>query len=103
MLLQTYIEYLRGKVEDKKEMNHHGKGLGLIFGFPTTSTQAFTSENVIVVHLHQIKSLLQGRQLSMKQKQAQHLQGKTWFIKLSKDPKRRKVQTTLQGHDSGSH
>ena len=25
VILQTYIEYLRGKVEDKKEMNHHGK------------------------------------------------------------------------------
>ena len=25
VLLQTYIEYLRGKVEDKKEMNHHGR------------------------------------------------------------------------------
>ena len=27
MLLQTYIEYLRGELEDKKEMNHHGKNL----------------------------------------------------------------------------
>ena len=25
VILQTYVEYLRGKVEDKKEMNHHGK------------------------------------------------------------------------------
>ena len=25
VILQTYIEYLRGKVDDKKEMNHHGK------------------------------------------------------------------------------
>ena len=27
MFLQTYIEYLRGKIEDKKEMNHHGKSV----------------------------------------------------------------------------
>ena len=26
VLLQTYIEYLRGKIEEKKEMNHHGRG-----------------------------------------------------------------------------
>ena len=26
-MLQTYIEYLRGKLEDKKEMNHHGKSV----------------------------------------------------------------------------
>jgi hypothetical protein len=25
VVLQTYIEYLRGKIEEKKEMNHHGK------------------------------------------------------------------------------
>ena len=25
MLLQTYIEYLRGLVEDKKTINHHGR------------------------------------------------------------------------------
>ena len=25
MLLQTFIEHLRGKVEDKQEINHHGK------------------------------------------------------------------------------
>ena len=25
VLLQTYIEYLRGKLDEKKEMNHHGK------------------------------------------------------------------------------
>ena len=24
VILQTYIEHLRGKVEDTKEMNHHG-------------------------------------------------------------------------------
>ena len=27
MLLQTYIEYLRGKVEDNQTINHHGKQL----------------------------------------------------------------------------
>ena len=26
VLLQTYIEYLRGKIEEKKEKNHHGRG-----------------------------------------------------------------------------
>ena len=25
VLLQTFIEHLRGKVEEKKEINHHGK------------------------------------------------------------------------------
>ena len=25
VLLQTYIEYLRGLVEDKKTINHHGR------------------------------------------------------------------------------
>ena len=25
MLLQTYIEYLRGLVEEKKTINHHGR------------------------------------------------------------------------------
>ena len=25
VLLQTYIEHIRGQMEDKKEMNHHGK------------------------------------------------------------------------------
>ena len=25
VLLQTYIEYLRGLVEDKKKINHHGR------------------------------------------------------------------------------
>ena len=25
MLLQTYIEHLRGLVEDKKKINHHGR------------------------------------------------------------------------------
>ena len=25
MLLQTYIEYLRGLVEDKRTINHHGR------------------------------------------------------------------------------
>ena len=25
VLLQTYIEYLRGKTEETKEINHHGK------------------------------------------------------------------------------
>ena len=25
VVLQTYIEDLRGKIEEKKEMNHHGK------------------------------------------------------------------------------
>jgi hypothetical protein len=27
VLLQTYIEYLRGKIEETKEMNHHGKAV----------------------------------------------------------------------------
>ena len=27
VLLQTYIEYLRGKVEDSQTINHHGKSL----------------------------------------------------------------------------
>ena len=27
MLLQTYIEYLRGLVEEKTTINHHGKDL----------------------------------------------------------------------------
>ena len=27
VLLQTYIEHLRSKLEDKKEMNHHGKSV----------------------------------------------------------------------------
>ena len=27
VVLQTYIEYLRGKLEVKKEMNHHGKSV----------------------------------------------------------------------------
>jgi hypothetical protein len=27
VLLQTYIEHLRGKVEDKKEINHHGNAV----------------------------------------------------------------------------
>ena len=27
VLLQTYIEYLRGKVEDSQTINHHGKQL----------------------------------------------------------------------------
>ena len=27
VLLQTYIEYLRGKVEDNQTINHHGKQL----------------------------------------------------------------------------
>ena len=26
-MLQTYIEYLRGKVEDSQSINHHGKEL----------------------------------------------------------------------------
>ena len=25
VILQTYIEYLRGKTEESKEINHHGK------------------------------------------------------------------------------
>ena len=25
VVLQTYIEYLRGKIEEKKEMNNHGR------------------------------------------------------------------------------
>ena len=27
VLMQTYIEYLRSKLEEKKEMNHHGKSV----------------------------------------------------------------------------
>ena len=25
VVLQTYIEFIRGKIDEKKEMNHHGK------------------------------------------------------------------------------
>ena len=32
--MQTYIEHLRGKIDDKKEMNHHGKSVTV-----TTSTE----------------------------------------------------------------
>ena len=52
MLLQTYIEYLRGLVEEKKTINHHGRereiDLDLINGKPTqvkpAATQAFDLE-----------------------------------------------------------
>ena len=27
VLLQTYIEFLRGKIEDSQTINHHGKAL----------------------------------------------------------------------------
>ena len=52
VLLQTYIEYLRGLVEDSKTINHHGReheiDLDLINGKPTqvkpAATQAFDLE-----------------------------------------------------------
>ena len=54
VLLQTYIEYLRGLVEDSKTINHHGReheiDLDLINGKPTqvkpAANQAFDLELV---------------------------------------------------------
>ena len=48
VLLQTYIEYLRGLVEDKKKINHHGRevevDLDLLPDLKSAITQVYDLE-----------------------------------------------------------
>ena len=51
VLLQTYIEYLRGKVEDSQTINHHGKSLQVEDGKVVTVSEVGEGQAVGITPL----------------------------------------------------
>ena len=58
--MQTYIEHLRGEVEDNRKINHHGKEIEIegetlvnVSNVGDTTTQQDTPEETPVVPFHQ--------------------------------------------------
>merc|ERR1719312_2270308 len=51
VLLQTYIEYLRGKVEDSQTINHHGKSLQVEDGKVITVSEVGEGQSVGITPL----------------------------------------------------